>query len=335
MSVWDEHADTDGGVPADDDAGSVLEPVMEDVLHSEVEPARKASSRGKVNPRLLAVLMMVVVLGAAGFAVIKMKAKSANRADEAAVAVDAPASTDPVMQPGLLSANPQPNPGLLAPPAGEPAAPPPGGGLMVVSPDAAGYVQPASGAAPVQAVNQGQPAPQPAHQQVSGPDPQVEQLKEQLRNLGADMARLVDDNNGLREELGKARLAAKTAEQKQKTQPAEKNSSPPAQHAKARPSRPSQPETKSASVAKKPAAAGKRGVADEDIITEKRESRLASLSVRAIYPMNGRNARAWINVDDDVVEVSAGSTVAGAYVKSVNPDSMEVVTDAGVIRARR
>lgn len=50
--------------------------------------------------------------------------------------------------------------------------------------------------------------------------------------------------------------------------------------------------------------------------------------------MNGRDARAWINVDGDVVEVSAGSTVAGAYVKRVNPDAMEVVTDAGVIRAK-
>lgn len=199
-----------------------------------------------------------------------------------------------------------------------------------MNPEAAGY---APGAATAAAVLGAEPSRVEEPPPAAGADLQVAALKEQIRNMGEDLTRLSNENAALQEEVGKARLAAKAAEQKQKTTPSDRGAAP-VRQAKA-PAEKSQAQGVEKKVVAGRKVAGKRGVPDEDVITEKRESRLANLSVRAIYPMNGRNARAWINVGDEVVEVSAGSTISGAYVKSVSPESMEVVTDAGVIRARR
>ncbi len=326
---WDDHdlhdeGQSSGGVNPLDPPDDVLHASFEEV---ELEPAQKKAGRGGVNPRLLAVLMMVVVLGAAGYAFMKMKSRAA--------AVDEPlsstvASTDPVQQtPGAT--------GSIGMPMGNGGQ---GHDLLGGGASASSPVQPpptfVPDPVPATAQKTEAPAFQPAPQApqmptaptvASAPPPggdasQLNAMVAQLQSMQTDTTRLMSENAQLRSQL-------KTAEEKLKEQRAPQRSTAEKQvpkHAVAKSARSAAPSS--------PPKRGGR-VPDEQILTESRESRFAAMSVRAIYPLNGRNARAWVNVGNDLVEVSAGSTINGAMVKSISPEAMEVVTDAGVIRAQR
>ncbi len=316
-NAWSEHGQDEHSHHPEDDDAVLLEPAMDDVPIEEVNVRRRASKRG-LNPRLLALLLAGVVVGGSGFMFMRMKNQSAARA--AAIAEQAaPASTEPThgMQPGAVA--PTASFGLL----GNEATDPPGGVLLAGSP-----VAPQSnGAVPVAPIA---PSP-PVGAQT--PDPQVAALQQQISSLSNEMTRALDENNRLQGELNKARQEVKQAPAKASAAPAKAGvTAAPVQSA---PKVAPRTVTRRGAAVAAGASTHKRGNSDkDDVITEARDSRLTGMSVRAIYPMNGRDARAWINVDGDVVEVSAGSTVAGAYVKRVNPDAMEVVTDAGVIRAK-
>ncbi len=326
---WDEHEQHDGQSSGDvsplDTPDDVLHASFEEV---ELEPASKKSRRGGINPRLLAVLMMVVVVGAAGYAFMKMKSRAAAVEEPLSATM---ASTDPVQQsPGSSGSIGMPmgsggqGSDLLGgvPPASAPVQPPPTFVPADPAPVAAQRneppaFQPAPQAPQMPTAPAVAPAPPPG-----GDAAQMAAMVAQLQSMQTDANRMVSENAQLRLQLKAAEDKLKeprttpksTAERSANKQVAAKGSS-----------------TKSSS------SSPKRGgrIPEDQILTESRESRFAAMSVRAIYPLNGRNARAWVNVGNDLVEVSAGSTIDGAMVKYISPEAMEVVTDAGVIRAQR
>lgn len=323
-NAWAEHEQEDGAhephLLADDDAG-LLEPAFDDVPVEGARANRQAAKRG-LNPRLLAVLLAVAVVGGAGFMFMRMKNQNAARA--AAIAEQAvSASTEPThgLSPGAVT---QPTSVGLLGGGGAPGAGP--------VPDASGASMLAAAPAGPAALPAGIPAGAAPVGVPPVPDPQVAALQQQISSMGNDMSKVLEENNRLQGELARAKQAHPKANSAP-TQPVIDANAAPEQKA-----------AKPVHARKVNVAAAHRGMsghkgrgknaAKDDIITEARDSRLTGMSVRAIYPLNGRDARAWINVDGDVVEVSAGSTVAGAYVKRINPDTMEVVTDAGVIRAK-
>lgn len=304
---WDEHQNEVPDAASDFDDAGVLEPALGDVPIEEIESARTKESRGGFNPRLMAVLLMVVVIGGSGFMYMRMKNQNAARAAEPFVAapLDSAAPTQPQSN-DLLGQG-----GLYGGvPSGEGAS----AGLLPTNPVSADVY--AQTAAPAM---QPQPSASSDPEQPSG-DQQVASLKQTISSMELELSRLANQNNQLmaeKEDLARAQAQSAATKPSQGQVPV----------------RAKRTEKKVATTGAAPR--GKRSSKNDEIITEKRESRFAEMSVRAIYPLNGRNARAWINIGNDVVEVSAGSTVAGAYVKSINPDSMEVMTDAGVIRANR
>lgn len=333
-SHWEEHNDHS-------DSHGASDPLSDDVLTAsfhevdeEPVPAKKAGGRG-VSPRILAVLLMFVVLGGAGFAFLKMKARN-NPGDEAPLATMA--STDPVQQgnTGMTLGGPTNGSADLlgsVPPPQQTAAPQemasafvpdnsPGAGGMGAG-AGQGLQQAPAGQAPMQQQPTAPAQPQIVGQSASQDAAQVAALTTQMDYMQKEIARVNAENQQLREKAkGSANQPSRAA-----TVSVEKSVKP----AAPKPQR----SAKGSNHAKNSSGGRGNKVPDDQVITEPRESKLASLSVRAIYPMNGRNARAWINVGDDLVEVSAGSTVAGVYVKSIRPEAMEVVTDSGVIRAQR
>ena len=321
-SAWGEHEQDDGvhepHLLADDDVG-LLEPAFEDV-HVEGARTNRREAKGGLNPRLLAMLLAVAVVGGSGFMFMRMKNQNAARA--AAIAeILLRASTYPThgMPPGVVT---QPaSLGLLG-----------GGGAPGADsgPGAAGASMLAAAPAGPVALPVGTPAGAPPAG-VPASDPQVASLQQQIATMGSDMSKMLDENNRLQGELAKVKQQPHLKANSAPTQPVIAANAAPEQKA----ANPVHARKVAMTHRSLPSHRGRgKNVAKDDIITEARDSRLAGMSVRAIYPLNGRDARAWINVDGDVVEVSAGSTVAGAYVKRINPDTMEVVTDVGVIRAK-
>ena len=356
-SAWDEHSGEGEARGVQDviEGHEVLGPALDDADSNEVQGSSRKSGRGGVNPRLLAVILMVAVVGGSGFAFLKMKSRSTVESAVLEPTEQAPvASVDPV---------PQTPPGI---PLGGIEPPTAGGDLLAGAPGygAASQRPPtfvpddpgAPGAAPAEMPQSPPPAfvpgvpaasesgiPQTPQRQVIPPsqsaapvgiaqDPaasrHLAEVSSLLSRTRGEVDRLSVENEQLRKQLSGSESHKPTA--------------PDASGAVAKkPARVQAPSSKRKAVESrrevKAAAASRRQnkVPDSEVITESRESRLANLSVRAIYPLNGRDARAWINVGGDLVEVSAGSTVAGVHVKSISPEKMEVVTDAGVIRAHR
>jgi hypothetical protein len=314
----------------------LLEPALDDAV-TDVEQTSHSvdrKKRGGINPRLLAVLMMVLVVSGAGYFLLNLKRSAALEAP-----LEPPAnraSTDPVLQQPPASAMPL----TVAPSGGGDilAAATPSNPIQASMPSQpTSFVPDTPQSPPVASQPPTNPAPSrpptfvPAGQSPSAAiapqnppaqsavppavqPPQRNAANEsQMRGLIQERDRLAAQNRLLEDRVRKLETA-------QPNSPAKAG-----------------PKTASGHAGKTETAKGskKNRDRDDEIVTESRDTKIATMSVRAVYPLSGRNARAWVNVGGDLVEVSAGSSIDGIKVRSINPELLEVVTDVGVIRAAR
>ena len=321
-NVWSEH-DEDGagsGVDPEQSLSSIAEDAVVDV-EGEEEVETKAKKKSGLNPRLLFVIFALVAVAGSGFFFLKMVKRPAVAE-----------SSDVAYAPTLPS---EPSPGQagssMIPGAADPQTPGVYGGMLSgqpseVVPPLPGMAGASEGLGAVSAsqdpvmANVNEQVPIGA--QVQAPVvPVVPDRSGEVADLQMQLEALQKRLDGSQEELGNAN--AKLAEAKAKASPQPAGASQ-------RPVAASAAEKTPRRVAARPARV--RGKA---VITEAKDSDISNVSIRAIYPTSGKNPQAWVNVDGVLVEVTVGSVVGGAKIREIKPATMEIVTDAGVIRARR
>lgn len=299
-SVWDEHNDEAGsGQAADHDVlNAVSDAAVLDEAAVEDEPPKKKGP----NLRLLFVIFVLVAGSLAGFMFFKMIKRPASQED-----VQASYQPPPAAEP--------------APPAvqeiQQPVAP-----VEPVQPVSSQDKEPLAADAAIAAMNEqlnaqlqaGQTPQQPPA--VAGLPVVPQPAAPPQQDNSEEIAQLRSTINGLQHELSKVKEDLAQAN-KVKSAPA-----PAVSKTAAVSERTSRP-------APAPRARSK------PVITEDRSALIADASIRAIYPVSGKNPQAWVAIGGDLKEVSVGGVINGAKVRSINAETMEIVTDAGTIRARR
>ena len=341
MSAWDEQ---ENERKSSDEPLEHLES-RADVIDEEPTTTApvKSKKKGGVNPRLLAVIFMVVVAAGSGLFFFKVLKKRPTPVVQEGILqpLEAPkpkapdagmistASTDAAGA-DVLSPSPRASGAATAVQAQEPS--PPASAPLVpamVAPVAATVATPA--VAPASAVKDSKGLKEP---------PATSDTTDTLRKV-AKLEQRVDALTEQVRILGERRQVAKAA-----ASDAPNGAKP---NAKA-----SHSKQAGGAVATKPTKEGttlseramefvksQPGATDhqkpvEQVVSSTSISANAEMRVRTIYPMSGENVQAWVDIGaGKLAVVSVGSTIAGAVVKSVNPATMEVVTDAGVIRSRR
>lgn len=342
-SVWDEHQDgeAENVIANEEDGFDALSSISDEgVVDSSQEPVaeKKADTKkGRNNARLAFVGFAVVAVAVSGFLAFKMVTKQSAQAvaDEPALP---PVAQQPA-EPSVLSG------GGAPPPADQSASADafsaavngvnglPNGAVNASAPATASEPAPVP-APPVQApaampeppqmqtpqVPQVQPSPEPDRSR------EIAQLQEQMASLQQQLSRSQEELRAANSKVAAAskaqeRVIKKTVQQPEKSAPKESSEA-----------KETIAEKRARSESTKPRADRAR---DKAVITEDKPSNLNDVTIRAIYPVSGKNPQAWVSVGGKLVDVSVGETINGAKVREINPAAMEIVTDQGVVRARQ